>query len=121
VFALIATATAAYLFRTKKIERRDGSTIWLEFSFGEPTRLRADSSGDGLVDLIASLETDGGILVNREVWLDRDADSRFEFHFVPGRESEFLAEIDSSGDGNYDIRLHGDEARDLYCRWLPCG
>ena len=101
-----------YLFRWKHLTP-NGYDATLQYRWGEPYRLEVDRNHDGSIDMLIELHTGKSGLVVDEMWVDTDHDGRFDQDFIL-RDSKFIAELDTDGDGSYDKTLTGDDARKIY-------
>ena len=129
ILALLALA-GAYLFREKTLTIPGIGRAKLQWRWGNAALIEIDSNQDGLVDFRAefhrratNFSTDEPF---GEAWDSSKCNGRLDRHLIAGPDGVLKRlEVDTNGDGHFDLELSGSKARDYLskhprakpCRW----
>ena len=107
-----------YLNRTTCDESEYWGEVCYGFRWGKAVQMTVDRNRDGVPEVQARYR--GGLghdprythAKPEESWEDWDGDGRFDHHYGYGDDGLDLLQIDTTGDGTFDLRLSGDDARE---------
>jgi hypothetical protein len=119
VLLVAAIGATIYLFRGVSEETPDYGTIYYRYRWGRPHEVRVDINRDGIIEYRAIVPgVIGSDVVPLETWQDPDSRGSFRYHVLFKGGEPSVVEEDSDGDGTFETRMTGDEARTFVARTL---
>jgi hypothetical protein len=112
ILLVAATWSFLYLFRNASEESPNYGTIHYRYRWGKPHEIQVDLNRDGIIEYQAIVPgVIGSDVVPIETWQDSDSRGSFRYHVLFKESVPSVVEEDSDGDGMFETRMTGEEAR----------